>query len=155
MRESKSELTDRLRREGRWDAFKKRREELKAAGTPAKQAWIQAAAEFPPENPLRAIEPCIEWEDAKAAVEGAKNDFEWLLAAMYVKLPPGVGNPGLLGQLQRMRTNPALADDFYRLAARRHAEQAAIPPPPEERRSIWDIVEEAQRLRDPNREQPT
>jgi hypothetical protein len=31
-RESKAELTDRLRREGRWEAFKERREQLKAAG---------------------------------------------------------------------------------------------------------------------------
>ena len=48
MRESKAELTDRLRREGRFEAFKKRREELKANGTPAKQAWFEAAAELPP-----------------------------------------------------------------------------------------------------------
>src|SRR3989304_6065914 len=48
MRESKAELTDRLRGEGRFEAFKKRREELKAKGTPAKQAWYEAAAEFPP-----------------------------------------------------------------------------------------------------------
>ena len=47
MRESKAELTDRLRREGRWEAFKKRREELKAGGTSANQAWFEAAAEFP------------------------------------------------------------------------------------------------------------
>jgi hypothetical protein len=36
MRESKAELTDRLRREGRWDEFKKRREELKAQQTVAR-----------------------------------------------------------------------------------------------------------------------
>ena len=47
MRESKAELTDRLRREGRWEAFKKRREELRVGGTPAKQAWFEAATEFP------------------------------------------------------------------------------------------------------------
>lgn len=49
MRESKAELTDRLRREGRWEAFKKRREELKAEGVPAKEAWWQAASEFSPQ----------------------------------------------------------------------------------------------------------
>jgi len=48
MHESKAELTDRLRREGRFEAFKKHREELKADGTPAKQAWFEAAAELPP-----------------------------------------------------------------------------------------------------------
>jgi len=47
-RESKAELTDRLRREGRFEEFKKRREQLKSEGVPAKEAWWQAAAEFPP-----------------------------------------------------------------------------------------------------------
>ena len=49
-RESKAELTDRLRREGRWDEFKARREQLKTEGVPAKHAWFQAAVEFAPEN---------------------------------------------------------------------------------------------------------
>lgn len=49
-RESKGELTDRPRREGRWEAFVERREELKAEGTPAKQGWFQAAVEFPASN---------------------------------------------------------------------------------------------------------
>jgi len=48
MRESKAELTDRLRREGRWDAFKKCREELKSGGMAASDAWDVAAGEFPP-----------------------------------------------------------------------------------------------------------
>jgi len=59
MRESKAELTDRLRREGRWDAFKKRREELKAQGVPAKEAWFQAAVEFPAQvEPRQAPAQC-------------------------------------------------------------------------------------------------
>jgi len=56
LRESKAELTDRLRRDGRFEAFKKRREELKANGTPAKQAWYQAATEFPPPAPVAPVE---------------------------------------------------------------------------------------------------
>ncbi len=48
MRESKAELTDRLRREGRWEAFKKRREELKIGGMAASDAWDVVAVEFPP-----------------------------------------------------------------------------------------------------------
>jgi hypothetical protein len=47
-RESKAELTDRLRREGRFEAFKARREELKRQGTPAGEAWPIAAEEFAP-----------------------------------------------------------------------------------------------------------
>jgi hypothetical protein len=46
--ESKAELTDRLRREGRWDAFVRRREELKSQNVPAEEAWHTAAEEFPP-----------------------------------------------------------------------------------------------------------
>ncbi|MDO8630197.1 MAG: hypothetical protein Q7R41_06860, partial [Phycisphaerales bacterium] len=57
MRESKAELTGRLRREGRWDAFKNRREELKAGGIPAGEAWTEAAAEFPPACTSNAVEP--------------------------------------------------------------------------------------------------
>ena len=47
MRESKAELTDRLRREGRFEAFKKRREELKVGGMAASDAWYAVAEEFP------------------------------------------------------------------------------------------------------------
>jgi hypothetical protein len=46
--ESKRELTDRLRADGRWPAFIHRREELKARGMSAAIAWRMAAAEFPP-----------------------------------------------------------------------------------------------------------
>ena len=43
MRESKSQLMNRLRREGRWGAFKARREELNVGGMPAKDAWVEAS----------------------------------------------------------------------------------------------------------------
>lgn len=51
MRESKGDLTSRLRREGRWNEFVARREALKAEGLPAAEAWNAAAAEFPPPTP--------------------------------------------------------------------------------------------------------
>jgi hypothetical protein len=57
MRGSKAELTDRLRREGRWDAFKQRREQLKAEGAAAGEAWTEAAAKFPPASASNAVEP--------------------------------------------------------------------------------------------------
>ena len=61
-RESKAELTDRLRREGRFEAFKKHREELKAQGVPAKEAWWQAATEFPAatEPPAASKVPAVD-----------------------------------------------------------------------------------------------
>lgn len=57
MRESKAELMDRLRREGRWEAFVRRREELKASGTSAGDAWRMAAAEFPPPAAPASADP--------------------------------------------------------------------------------------------------
>jgi len=56
MRESKAELTDRLRREGRWDAFVRRREVLKTEGVEAGEAWTMAAAEFPPATTPDAVQ---------------------------------------------------------------------------------------------------
>lgn len=135
LRESKGELTTRLRREGKWESFVRRREQLKTEGVPPSEAWFQAAAEFPAENPVRAIEPFIEWEDARASVEAARTDSEWLLAAMYVKLPPGIGSSALRGMLERMRASPRLLDEFYRVTVNRWAERedreaAATPRTP-------------------------
>ncbi len=136
MRESKAELTDRLRREGRWDAFKKRREELKAGGVPAREAWYQAAAEFPPDSPRRSIEPCVEWVDGKGDVEGAKDDLEWLLAAMYVKLPPGVGSAGRRALLEQLRTSSSLCEWFSRQAIERICAPRPAPP----RRTLSELL---------------
>ena len=90
MRESKSELTDRLRREGRWDDFKKLREELKAGGMSASDAWNRAAQEFPPppaENPvprsdiraLKGKKPISIMQAAKWVFENL--DADWVTPA--------------------------------------------------------------------------
>ena len=134
VRESKGELTDRLRREGRWESFVRRREQLKAEGVAASDAWDLAAAEFPPENPLpeavgpaggylRPIEPWLEWEQGRKAVEAATNDLAWLFHALPVRLPDGIGKVGLCRMLARMRANPRLLDEFYRLMMTRMAER--------------------------------
>ncbi|MFH1743384.1 MAG: hypothetical protein ABIH23_30630 [bacterium] len=45
---NKKELRERLQREGRWDAYVARREQLKAKGVTPSLAWRKAAAEFLP-----------------------------------------------------------------------------------------------------------
>ena len=56
-RESNGELKRRLRREGRFNRFKFRREELKRQGVPEGEAWPIAAAEFPPLEDAGVTEP--------------------------------------------------------------------------------------------------
>ena len=133
MRESKGELTDRLRREGRFDAFKKRREDLKAGGTPAGDAWRQAAAEYLPEcgNPtpqapsrsltkteVRALKrkPCI---DVGQAIRWAFDHLEgdWLQ-------PRDAPSVGAWSLREWARSSPLARSDFYRLFA---AKMLAIP----------------------------
>jgi len=114
-RESKAELMDRLRREGRWDEFKRRREELKAQGVPAKQAWYQAAVEFPPEHLIQAASTLIPWPQARRSVNAAKSNLSWLLCAMDVDVPPKVGarRPSLYSFLKVLRSNPIIRRDFF------------------------------------------
>jgi len=153
VRESKGELTDRLRREGRWDAFKKRREDLKADGMAASDAWDVAAAEFPSADPqpgeygpaggyLRPIEPWIEWERGQKPIEAATNDLVWLFHALPVRLPDGMGKVGLCGMLARMRANPRLLDDFYRLVMTRMAERedGMVQASPRDYRSLEEML---------------
>lgn len=45
--ETREELKVRLHQEGRWKQYLARREQLKATGVPAGEAWRQAAQEFP------------------------------------------------------------------------------------------------------------
>ena len=56
-RESKGELKRRLQREGRFNRFKFRREELKRQGTPEDLAWRIAATEFPPMDDVGVPKP--------------------------------------------------------------------------------------------------
>jgi hypothetical protein len=131
MRESKSQLTDRLRREGRFDDFKRRREELKAEGIPAKYAWYQAAVEFPREHLTPAAEPLIPWSKAGHIVKAAKDDLEWLLRALPVQIPPRVAasNPKLHAILLALRSDPALRSQFHSLVLARLAKPPADGPP--------------------------
>jgi len=70
--------------------------------------------EFGPEKfPVyRAVVPNIEWEDGRAEVEAAGSDFDWLLAALWVKLPDGVGKPHLLKMLHHIRSNDMALQKF-------------------------------------------
>ncbi len=118
-RESKSELTDRLRREGRWEAFTKRRDEIKASGTPAKQAWFEAATEFPapaaqataekaPKADLRMLQGKPALPIAVAAVWVAEHlDADWIT-------PPDAPSLGAWSIREWARSSPAARTEFYR-----------------------------------------
>jgi len=120
MRESKAELTDRLRREGRFDAFKKRREELKAGGMPASDAWDAAAEEFPspdakpdtgtvPKADLRALKG----KPAVSVVQAAAWAFEQLDCDWIT--PADAPSPGAWSLREWARSSMAARTEFYRL----------------------------------------
>lgn len=121
-RESKAELMDRLRREGRFEAFTNRREGLRAAGTLAKQAWYEAAVEFPPPTvvadapkpspvDLEALKgkPTVPIDKAAAWVFDCL-DADWIT-------PADAPSPGAWSLLHWARTSNATRSDFYRLFA--------------------------------------
>ena len=141
MRESKAELTDRLRREGRWEAFKKRREELRANGTPAKQAWYQAAAEFPPPvaQPAATAVPAVDLRALKgkpavSIVQAAAWAFEQL-DCDWVK-PADAPSPGAWGRLEWARSSMMARSEFYRTFVAK-----LVLPPQEEAREAAETAE--------------
>ena len=122
MRESKAELTDRLRREGRWDAFKKRREELKAGGTAAADAWGVATAEFPPADAKRSngkasvVElRALKGKQAVSVVEAATWAFEYL-DADWIK-PADAPSAGAWSLREWARSSMAARTEFYKMFA--------------------------------------
>lgn len=130
-RESKAELTDRLRREGQFEAFKIRREALKAQGVPAKEAWWHAAAEFP--SPIKAPAtdkiPAVDLSAlkgkrpvpvAKAAAWVAEHlDADWIT-------PADAPSPGAWSMREWARSSPSTRSDFYKTFV------AKIVMPPQE-----------------------
>ena len=135
-RESKAELTDRLRREGRFDEFKKRREELKAEGIPANEAWYQAAVEFPAANgngangkapnvdvsALKGKPPAPIVEAAAWVFENL--DCEWVT-------PGEAPSAGAWSLLQWARSSMAARGEFYRT----FAAKVVVPPEKEARQA--------------------
>ena len=147
-RESKSELTDRLRREGRFDEFKKRREQLKAAGNEAKDAWIIAAAEFPPPTvngsngsapkvDLRVLKgkPAVNIADAAAWVF-ENLDCDWIA-------PADAPSAGAWSLLQWARSSMMARSEFYRNFASR-----VVSRPQEIQRKADDERQEKRRMAD-------
>ena len=125
MRESKAELTDRLRREGRFETFKKRREELKAEGIAASDAWDVAAAEFPP-PPEQALH-----EQTSAFT---KNEFRTIKKKPRIRIgqairwvfdnlegdwvrPKDAPSAGAWSLRQWARSSTATRAEFYRIFA--------------------------------------
>ena len=110
---------DRLRREGRFEAFKKRREELRAGGTPAKQAWYEAAVEFPPpvaQPAAKAVHSvdlqALKGKPAVTVAKAAAWAFEHL-DADWIK-PADAPSAGAWGMREWARSNIAARSEFYR-----------------------------------------
>ena len=149
-RESKCELTDRLRREGRLDQFKKRREGLKAAGVPAKEAWWQAATEFPPVSSnvsngsvpkfnLGALQgkPAVKIVDAAAWVF-ENLDCDWIT-------PADAPSAGAWSLLQWARSSMMARGEFYRNFANK-----VVAGPQAAQRKAEDEHQEKRRKADAN-----
>jgi len=124
-RESKAELTDRLRREGRFEAFKKRREELKVQGVPAKEAWSQAATEFPPpDSPVtKAISRLLTKAEIRAIEHKPRiktgQAIRWVfdhLEGDWVQ-PRDAPSVGAWSLREWARSSAAARGEFYRLFA--------------------------------------
>lgn len=134
MRESKAELTDRLRREGRWEAFKGRREELKAGGMAASDAWDAAAEEFPsldakpdPETVSKADLQALKGKPPVSIVQAAAWAFEQLDCDWIT--PADAPSPGAWSLREWARSSIAARTEFYRMFAAR-----IVLPPQEEAR---------------------
>ena len=134
MRESKAELTDRLRREGCWEAFKKRREELKAGGMAASDAWDVASAEFPSldTKPVGGAVPTVDLQALKgkppaSIVQAAAWAFEQLDCDWIT--PADAPSAGAWSLLEWARSSMAARTEFYRMFAAR-----IVLPPQEEAR---------------------
>lgn len=118
MRESKAELTDRLRSEGRWEDFKKRREQLKADGMPAKDAWVEAAAEFPAPSKVSAeAAPPVDLSPLKGKpAVSILRAAEWVmehLDANWITLAD-VPSAGSWSLREWARSSLAARGEFYR-----------------------------------------
>ena len=146
MRESKAELTDRLRREGRWEAFKKRREELKVGGMSAQDAWLVAREEFPTEHVSLPFELSIEWEDGRPSLEAATNDSEWIFLALTIKVPQEIAGPIRWSMLKRLRESPLLRLGFERQVLSRMTEEGirSKAKPMRDTRTFEEIMRDKQ-----------
>jgi hypothetical protein len=141
MRESKAELTDRLRREGRFEAFKKRREELKAGGTAASDAWDVAAAEFPsldakpdPGTVPKADPQALKGKPPVSIVQAAAWAFEQLDCDWIT--PADAPSPGAWSLREWARSSMSARSEFYRTFVAK-----LVMPPQEEARQAQEAAE--------------
>lgn len=122
MKESKGALADRLRREGRWDAFVRRREVLKTEGVEAGEAWTIAAAEFPPATPADAAQPnlSVSREELEALRSKPRVGFaqaiEWTLDHLDCEWVESSDAPDATSWslLRWARSSPSARSEFHR-----------------------------------------
>lgn len=141
MRESKAELTDRLRREGRWEDFKRRREALKAQGMPPSDAWAVVADEFPaletkqPGGAARTVDlRALKGKPAVSVVQAAAWAFEHL-DTDWIE-PADAPSAGAWSMREWARSSMTARSEFYRTFVAK-----LVLPPQEEAREAEEAAE--------------
>lgn len=166
MRESKSELMDRLRREGQWEAFKKRREELKAGGMEAKPAWVEAAAEFPsPSQVSIEVAPLVDLSPLRGKPAVPIVDvIKWVMANLDVVgvMPAEAPSAGAWSMLYWARSSLSARGEFYRSfvvkllpkGADQESPKSGVEADEDEEQRAYMLgllgVEEGQRINEPD-----
>ena len=124
MHESKAELKDRLREDGNWEAFIRCREQLKADGMPASDAWDAAAEEFPAPDGDQPDEtaPTVDLRALKdkppvSVVDAAGWAFEHL-DANWIS-PADAPSSGAWSLREWARSNLRTRSEFYKMFAGR------------------------------------
>jgi hypothetical protein len=130
--ESRRALKERLIREGRWDAFVARREDLKCQGLEPKAAWEQTIHEFEQvsEQKQTGVAKSADSTDGSGDVSAVVLDckvrnaggasprkvVEWVFDNLLVDSlkPDDAPSPGAWALLQDLKQYPDLRKEFYR-----------------------------------------
>ena len=124
--ESKEQFKQRLTNENRWDEFVAYREDLKARGVSAKEAWVQGRAKF--DQPVDMAVPAgvasgstdresVRLDDfSDKPTASARQIVQWVFDNIDVEntKPHDAPSAGAWSFLQRVRTYPDLLKEFYR-----------------------------------------
>jgi len=132
--ESRDELKKRLTDEGRWEAFKARRDELKSQGLLPRQAWEQARNEFDSQtkqddkiesagsgNSSSDIKPVLQGGSLKPRRGSITKDFEWVYWHIGDECATAEDAPSSSAwwMLERVRSNPTVQIEFIRTLLQR------------------------------------
>ncbi len=128
--ESKENFKQRLINEKRWDEFVAYREDLKAKGVSAKEAWVQGRAKFDQPIDIAGV-PAVDSGGGavipdRVSVQldifqnkptaSARQIVQWVFDSIDIEdcKPEDAPSAGAWSFLQRVRTYPDLLKEFYR-----------------------------------------